>query len=231
MNKEIIFFGCSHSYYNWNEIINIPEYSHINLAESGSSNELILNKIKNWLIENKENYENKILVIQFSYLNRKSIFFDINETEYKLNGINAIFSNYTELSDENKKIISKYYEDWISYFFNLNYEFKKLLVEIEILKKLFDLIGIKYVWYLFDGVNLNELGGIDKKLQNTKLDFNLEKFNFIKFENTFFCSEYAEMSKIRNCDIIPESFDTHLHHIGRKIVGNIIKETINKNLI
>ena len=70
MNKEIIFFGCSHSCYNWNEIINIPEYSHINLAESGSSNELILNKIKNWLIENKENYENKILVIQFSYLIR-----------------------------------------------------------------------------------------------------------------------------------------------------------------
>jgi hypothetical protein len=231
MNKEIVFFGCSHSYYNWNEIINIPEYSHINLAESGSSNELILNKIKNWLIENKENYENKILVIQFSYLNRKNIFFDINETEYKLHGINAIFSNYTELSDENKKIISKYYEDWINYFFNLNYEFKKLLVEIEILKKLFDLIGIKYVWYLFDGVNLNELGGIDKKLENTKLDFNLEKFNFIKFENTFFCSEYAEMSKIRNCDIIPESFDTHLHHIGRKMIGNIIKETINKNLI
>ena len=73
------------------------------------------------------------------------------------------------------------------------------------------------------------MSGVDKKLKNTKLDFNLEKFNFIKFENTFFCSEYAEMSKIRNCDIIPKS-DTHLHHIGRKMVGNIIKETINKNI-
>ena len=228
MINELVFFGCSHSVWDWDKLINIPNVKFTNHAEGGSSNELILKKIKKWIIENQNNYDNKVLVIQFSYLNRQHIFYEPTESEFKVHGFNQI-QYHNEIDDFAKDKISKYYNLWLKWFFNPKYEFDKLLLEIQLLKKIFDDNGIKYVWYLFDNIAQEEIN--QNISYNTIEMYNVfDELGFIKFDDTYFCCDWAEKNKLRNCDAI-DGGDKHLDHMfGRPELAKILKNNILKKL-
>jgi len=226
MIDEIVFFGCSHSVINWKSYCKLP-VSHTNHAESGSSNELILKKVKTYLNDNWDNLENKLLVIQFTYLHRKHVFFDLTQKEYKLNGISAINTNYG-FSKENNQIVSQYYTDWLKYFYNSNYEFSNLLTELRLLKKILDLKGVKCIWYMWDDIQPEEI--IDKEKDTNRLDIihNIfDEIGFFKFDGEYTASEYTRKHKLRNCDIL-DTTDTHISEDNKSRFVEILKNKIDE---
>ena len=221
MVDEYVFFGCSHSVMNWEKYWKTPIKISC-LAEGGSSNKLILTKLKKYLNDNWETIENKILIIQFTYFHRKHIFFDLTSKEYKLNGFNAIKYNYN-FTKENEEIVSKHYNDWLKYFYNGQYEFDNLVNELRILKKMFELKGIKFVWYLWDDVEYDEI--VSNKKDSNKIEFLkeiCEELNFIKFDEELTASKYVEKDKLRNCDR-PESGDKHISEENKEKFSQFIK--------
>ncbi len=221
MINEFVFFGCSHSIMDWEKYWKTPIKISC-FAESGSSNELILKKLKTYLNDNWENIENKILVIQFTYFHRKHIFFDLTQKEHKLNGGNAIIFN-PEFTTEQRKILNNYYTDWLKYFYNGQYEFTQLVNELQFLKKVFELKKIKFVWYLWDDILYDEIL-FDKKDSN-KINFIKDicnELNFIKFDEELTANKYVEKNKLRNCDISNTS-DRHISELHKQKFIEIIK--------
>lgn len=225
LNKELIFFGCSHSNLNWKKYLNLDDFNIINYSESGASNELILSKVKSWIIENYENCENKILIIQLSYLNRKRVYFEPNNTFLNLHGIGSI----------GEKIVKEYYCNWIKYFFNYEKEFEKLILELKILKKLLFSKNIKHILFFWEGIDGSEIKmeyndriiNIDSIIEK-KLVSDLDLLTFD--DETIFANKWAEKNKLRLCDI-RDIDDVHLSDEGNYKLAKIIKNKILKNEI
>lgn len=225
MIDELVIFGCSHSVLDWQKYLN-SEIKHVCYAEGGSSNELILKKLKNYLNNNWDVLENKIIIVQFTYLHRKHLFFDLTKKEYKLNGGNAIKNNYG-LSEEHSEIVTNYYNDWLKYFYNGSYEFSNLLNELRLLKKIFDLKKVKYIWYLWDDVEFNEI--LFNKKNTNKIEIINDIFkelSFTKFDNEYMVSEFIKKNKWRNCDISNDP-DSHIAEIYKNEFVEILKTKIN----
>ncbi len=227
MIDECVFFGCSHSVIDWEKYWETPMKLSC-FAESGSSNELILKKLKTYLNDNWEIIENKILVIQFTYFHRKHIFFDLTQKEYKLNGGNAIIFN-SEFTTEQRDILKNHYTDWLKYFYNGQYEFTQLANELKFLKKVFELKNIKFIWYLWDDIHYEEI--VFNEKDTNKVDFIkhiCNELNFIKFDEEITANKYAEKNKLRNCDVSNTS-DKHISELNKQKFIEIIKNEI-KNL-
>ena len=225
MIDELVIFGCSHSVLDWQKYLNL-EIKCVCYAEGGSSNELILKKLKKYLNDNWDILQNKILIIQFTYLHRKHVFFDLTGKDYKLHGSNSIKNNYG-FSEEHNKIVGDYYDSWLKYFYNGGYEFLNLLNELRLLKKIFELKKVKYIWYLWDDVELNEILFNEKNTNKIKVVNEIfDELSFTNFDNEYIVSEFIKKNKWRNSDISNTS-DSHIAEIYKKEFVEIIKTKIN----
>lgn len=225
MIDELVIFGCSHSVLDWQKYLN-SEIKCVCYAEGGSSNELILKKLKKYLNDNWDILQNKILIIQFTYLHRRHVFFDLTDKDYKLHGGNSIKNNY-QFSEEHNKIVGDYYDSWLKYFYNGRYEFLNLLNELRLLKKIFELKKVKYIWYLWDDVELNEILFNEKNTNKIKIVNEIfEELSFTNFDNEYIVSEFIKKNKWRNSDISNTS-DSHIAEIYKKEFVEIIKTKIN----
>lgn len=213
---KVIVSGCSHSVNDY-EAINGNGYFDlfaketnldlVNLSEKGISNERILEKIFQNIYTNNDI---DTIIVQFTYLHRLSLYykslgdylhfqpsktFDDFEIESfwtkkqlikKFTNEDAKFYNFDK--NEIVNTLSDFYQYYLVYGFDNNYEINKINLQLKILTDICNLKGIKLICLWYDETNIdNELfvkidsytslhqWQIDNKLFIANKNFHLKK--------------------------------------------------------
>ena len=213
---KVIVSGCSHSVNDY-EAINGNGYFDlfaketnldlVNLSEKGISNERILEKIYQNIYTNNDI---DTIIVQFTYLHRLSLYykslgdylhfqpsktFDDFEIESfwtkkqlikKFTNEDAKFYNFDK--NEIVNTLSDFYQYYLVYGFDNNYEINKINLQLKILTDICNLKGIKLICLWYDETNIdNELfvkidsytslhqWQIDNKLFIANKNFHLKK--------------------------------------------------------
>jgi len=228
---EFYLFGCSHTanmQFQYQDILN-----KINCKPhciSGNSNDKIIRDLKNEIIRLTDGFTKKInkvyFNIQFTYFNRNNIFSDLENKYIPFHSPNVYNQPFGTNDENNNKIYNQFYTDWLTYFFNEENRLRELLVECKILKNLMDSFGIKYSWYLWSGIHLEETTNSKKELvqKNYIFEKDFDELAFQKFDNYWYYEDYAIHHKMRNCDII-DTKDEHLTVPSNKMLLQLIFDT------
>jgi len=197
-----------------NFIANLGEIykcEYINLAESRCPNDLIFQNIYNYF--NTKNIDKKILMVgQISLFSRLYLYYEKTKEYLKLNSLDFNLPPFN--SEDRYKELYQYYENYLSYVYNENLVYNKIIRDITTYTKWLESIGISCIWLSYDG---------------TPHQF-LESKNFIKF-NGDNLGAWIEKNKLRLCDIPElETGDLHMSIEGHELVAKKIYEHLNKNL-
>lgn len=211
MKDEFIEYKKNNNYIVY--LSNLLNCDYINLSESGSSNELIFEKIYKYFKEDYPKNKKILLISQLSIFTRKHVFF--NETEEFLNLNSIDIMNPPFNGNEKYKNLQKYYELYITSIHNDEINLKNLVKDMEIYNN----------WLLNKNVDVMWLSYEDDK------NYFVESKNFIKFDNKNL-QKFAEMNKIRNMDLpnFPDN-DTHFSIKGHEIISKKIYEHLEKKII
>jgi hypothetical protein len=117
----------------------------------------------------------------------------------------------------------KFYETWLTYFFDEETRLKELLRECRILKNLMDSFDIKFSWYLWAGMHLEETTNSKKELIEKKvvLEKEFKELNFEKFDDYWYFEDYAIKHKLRLIDTSGNN-DQHLTQENNYLLADII---------
>lgn len=180
---KINLFGCSHTDLVHNSYFKKEFPTSCCHATAGFSNFNIINSVYEF-IENGWNPNEDILVIQYTYTNRWWI---PNNLPYNNHGFHSFDTNHAPIYKHNpsfmKDDLLKFYELYITYFWDYEPALKYLLQNITLLKSYLDSKGVRYIHYLWtDGGHGIEwkTNSIEKK--NVQLNL-IQKYKELNLEH------------------------------------------------
>lgn len=227
---KFYLFGCSHTA---NVHCDTFPFFDNSIAKcwGGNSNDKIIRDLKDTILEVTENFSKKVndiyFNIQFTYFNRLEVYSDIDSKYLTFHSPSFKSQHFTTNYDLGKEY-DNFYTNWLTYFFNEETRLKELLIECKILKDLMDRYGIKYNWYLWSGINWQEISNSNKSLIQKKTIFeeDFELLGFQKFDDYWYYEDYAIHHKMRNCDIHGNK-DEHIESGNNKVVAEMIQNRFN----
>jgi hypothetical protein len=222
---KFYLFGCSHTANV--QCDTFPFFDNaIPLCFGGNCNDKIIRDLKDAILGVTDNFTKKAdkvyFNIQFTYFNRIEFYSDIDEkylTFHSPNVLNQHFTTKNEFGD----MYDKFYETWLTYFFDEETRLKELLRECRILKNLMDSFDIKFSWYLWAGMHLVETTNSKKELIEKKvvLEKEFKELNFEKFDDYWYFEDYAIKHKLRLIDTSGNN-DQHLTEENNYLLADII---------
>jgi hypothetical protein len=220
-------FGCSHTANMYCDTYPYFENCNfINFAYGGNCNDKILRELKEQIISVTNNFTKKAdkvyFNIQFTYFNRTEFYSDIDKKYLTFHSPN-ILNQHIVTKIESGNIYDEFYEKWLTYFFDEETRLKEVLRECRILKNLMDTFDIKFSWYLWAGIHLEETINSKKELIEKKviLEKEFQKLNFAKFDDYWYFEDYAIKHKLRLIDVNGNN-DQHLTQESNHLLADII---------
>lgn len=223
-------FGCSHTANVHCDTFPFFDKAVMH-AFGGNSNDRIIRELKDTILDITDNLTKKVnnvyFNIQFTYFNRLEIYSDIDSKYLTFHSPAFKTQHFTTNYDLGKEY-DDFYTNWLTYFFNEENRLKELISECKILKQMMDSFGIKYNWYLWSGINWQEIKNSNKSLIQKKVIFekDFEFLGFQKFDDYWYYEDYAILHKMRNCDISGNP-DEHIESGKNLIVAEMIRDRFN----
>jgi hypothetical protein len=182
---------------------------YINLAESRCPNDLIFENIYNHFTNKK--IDKKILMVgQISLFSRLYVYYEKTKQYLKLNSLDFNLPPFN--GEEIYKDLYEYYKNYLSYVYNQNLIYKKIVRDIDTYTHWLNSIGIDCIWLAYDG----------------SPDQFVESKNFIKFDGDNL-GAWIEKNKLRLCDITElKTGDLHMSIKGHQLVAEKIYKHLNK---
>lgn len=225
---KINLFGCSHTDLVHNFYFKEEFPTSCCHTTGGYSNFNIINSVYDY-VEGGWNPNEDILVIQYTYTNRWWI---PNNLPYNKHGFHSFDINHAPIYKHNpsfmKDDLLKFYELYITYFWDYEPALKYLIQNISLLKSYLDSKGVRYIHYLWtDGGHGIEwkMNSIEKNIN--QLDFT-KKYKELNLENID--GEYLWESVFLKRKWI-EDDDGHILEKYQKEFGKHIVEKINEKML
>jgi len=224
---KFYLFGCSHTANVHCDTFPFFDNAQV-MCWGGNSNDKILRTLKDTILEVTDNLTKKVdniyFNIQFTYFNRFEVYSDIDSEYLTFHSPSLQFQHFTTKFNVSGQY-DNFYSNWLTYFFNEETRLKELVTECKLLKAIMDSFGIKYNWYLWAGIHLEETTSGKKELvqKNFVLEKDFELLGFQKFDDYWYYEDYAIHHKMRNCDIV-DSTDEHVESSRNMIVAEMIRD-------
>lgn len=224
---KFYLFGCSHTANVHCDTFPFFDNSKVK-CWGGNSNDNILRNLKETILELTNNLTKKVdkvyFNIQFTYFNRLEVYSDIDSEYLTFHSPNFKRQHFTTKFDVGNDY-DNYYTYWLTYFFNEENRLNHILTECRILKNLMDSFGIKYNWYLWAGIHLEETINSKRELiqKNFTNDSAFKELGFQKFDEFWYYEDYAKHHKMRNCDISGNP-DEHIESSRNMLVAEMIRD-------
>jgi len=219
---NICFFGCSftavecsdtgYEFKNYRKLIEEKlSCNSINYSRPGKSNEEIINDVY-CISKEYENLQNTLFVIQTTFTNRLGLYYDL------MNRFDSICKTENTES-EKEKIFINFYNDWLKYFYNKEFQLLEFEKSIDLLCAWLSKMNIPFL-----------IIGIDESLDSIKNSDFFERNNFLKFENYKSFYNYAVLNGLRIYDLVKSeniNDDYHFNQKGHDILAEKIIKIIN----
>lgn len=221
---RLILFGCSQSR-NLYEFY-FSKYSNVvDRTVPGYSNMNIMADVYNWINEDSErksysDYENDVLLIQYSYTNRwwrKNSLPDSKHGFHSFEYISPIYDG-NEFAKEDLK---KYYELYLTYFWDYEPALKQHIQDIDFFKSYLEVKNINYLHFAWtDYGNPDETRYI-KDVEETTLDSQkmFKDLGCISIDDNYLIGHWARNKKI----VDPGD---HIYNEKNYLLGEKLEEKI-----
>lgn len=251
--KDILVSGCSYSI-SCEDIkqpysIQLQDLYRVNsLAYPGQSNDAILKKIYDWIVQIR-GIQPHIIICQLTWLHRFGMWHDcVNKwLDYQPDHLNFT-PQYDEITDEiitkfdYKKIgafndtpktnyvvdygiveedylkLMNWYKTYLELIYNEDKEFENLLYKIDTLKSYIEKKGHQIIFLYWPPINNN------KQLEQ------LKKRNFFSVKDEYSMLKWSTKNNLLGWNENFKQYDSHLSYEGHKILKNELVNFINKLL-
>jgi hypothetical protein len=222
---KLNLFGCSHTDLLYNYYFSKHFDSHTS-STGGYSNFNIIDEVYKF-VENEYDKEKDVLLIQYTYTNRWWIPNNLPESRFGFHSLDTSHAPiYTYNPSFMKDDLKKFYELYITYFWDYEPALYHLLKNITLLKAYLESKGVIYHHYLWtDGGNDEEWKENSIKKDSTSIDVTskYKELNLLSIDGRYHIGDY--MIEKGWCHSDGHVYNEKQSLLGEKLYKEFIKKT------
>lgn len=223
---KLQLFGCSHTDLLYNFYFkDIPSCTHH--SSGGNSNNKIIDDVYNFIESDYK--EGDVVVIQYTYTNRWWVPNNLPSNQFGFHSFDTSHAPiYTTNPSFMKDDLLKFYELYITYFWDYEPALNHLLKNISLLKGYLESKNVKYVHYLWTDTGHDVEWKRNSIIKDTTSIDSTSKYNdlnLMSIDGEYHIMEYA----IKQGWLNPQE-DSHIPDSSQPLMGKRLHEEIVKSI-